>query len=84
MDTDKDTALSPWLTIDQAARYLQVSEGTVRNWIYKRYIPHVKRGRVVRLHTGELDDWLRRRAAGRAGAAGEAAVNRPDTGKEVL
>ena len=50
---------SPWLTIEQSAQYLQVSVGTVRNWIWQRRIPHAKRGKVVRLHKTDLDKWLR-------------------------
>jgi len=51
---------SPWLTPVDAATYLGVALGTLRNWTSARYVPHVKRGRVVRYHRDTLDAWLRR------------------------
>jgi excisionase family DNA binding protein len=51
---------SPWLNPEQAAAYLGVALGTLRNWVSAKYIPHVKRGRVVRFHREKLDAWLRR------------------------
>jgi len=50
---------SPWLTIDEAAGYLNLNPGTVRNWVSERRIPCVRRGGVVRLHRHDLDLWLR-------------------------
>ena len=50
---------SPWLTVEEAAMYLDLNAGTIRNWISERRIPFVKRGKVVRLHRQELDRWLR-------------------------
>jgi excisionase family DNA binding protein len=61
---------SPWLTAAQAAAYLQVALGTVRNWTSALFIPHVKRGGLVRYHREDLDRWLRQRQCrGRAGFA---------------
>lgn len=58
---------SPWLTPEQAAAYLQVAVGTLRNWTSARYIPYCKRGRVVRYHREQIDRWLSRGAClGRA------------------
>ena len=56
---------SPWMTIDQAARYLQVSVSSIRIWISKGRMPAHKNGRVVRLHRQELDNWLRYREQAR-------------------
>ena len=50
---------SPWLTPAEAATYLGIELGTLRNWVSQRRIPFVRRGRVVRLHERELDEWLR-------------------------
>jgi len=50
---------TPWFTSAQAAAYLGVKLGTVRNWISQKRIPFVRRGRVVRLHRERLDEWLR-------------------------
>lgn len=51
---------SPWLAPADAAVYLGIAIGTLRNWTSARYVPHVKRGRVVRYHRDTLDAWLRR------------------------
>jgi excisionase family DNA binding protein len=48
----------PWLTAAEAAEYLRVAEGTLRNWTSMKYVPHVKRGRLVRYHRDELDRWM--------------------------
>ena len=58
---------SPWLKPVEAAMYLGVALGTLRNWTSAHYIPHAKRGRVVRYRRDLLDAWLSRGAcAGRA------------------
>lgn len=63
---------SPWLTPAQAAEYLGIALGTLRNWTSARYVPFVRRGRVVRYHREKLDSWLSRGAcAGRATIADE-------------
>ena len=60
-DEKIDSVASPWLTASQAAAYLQIALGTLRNWTSARFVPSVKRGGAVRYHRGDLDDWLRRR-----------------------
>lgn len=52
--------LSPWLKPAEAAAYLGIAIGTLRNWTSMRFVPHAKRGGVVRYHRGELDRWLAR------------------------
>lgn len=49
---------SPWLTPEAAAAYLGIALGTLRNWTSARFVPHAKRGGVVRYHRDELDRWL--------------------------
>jgi len=49
---------TPWLTVEELAAYLSVSPGTVRNWVSQEYIPHARRGRVLRFHKDRIDDWL--------------------------
>lgn len=51
---------SPWLTPQEAADYLGVALGTLRNWTSARYVPFARRGRVVRYRRDALDRWLRR------------------------
>lgn len=55
-------AQSPWLTPIEAALYLRIALGTLRNWTSARYIPFSKRGRVVRYDRRALDRWLSRGA----------------------
>ena len=49
---------SPWMTVEQLAKYLSVSTGTIRNWVSQKYIPYAKRGRIVRFHRQKIDAWL--------------------------
>ena len=41
-----------------AARYLNCSEGTLRQWVSKRRIPFVRVGRLVRFRREDLDRWM--------------------------
>lgn len=72
MQTKNDSANSPhqgspWLTPVEAALYLGVALGTLRNWTSAHYVPYAKRGRVVRYRRDVLDAWLTRGACtGRA------------------
>ncbi|HEG43341.1 MAG TPA: DNA-binding protein [Phycisphaerales bacterium] len=59
MSTQKEKHVnSPWLTVKQLAEYLSLSPGTIRNWVSQKYIPHSKKGRVVRFHRRQIDEWL--------------------------
>lgn len=51
---------SPWLTPVQAAAYLSIALGTLRNWTCAKFVPFARQGRCVRYHRDELDRWLRR------------------------
>ena len=54
----RDTG-SPWMTTDQAAAYLQVSPGTLRNWRVDGQGPRAHTvGRIVRYNVGDLDAFL--------------------------
>ena len=55
-----DDLKTPWMTPAEAATYLGVSLGTLRNWTSARYVPFARRGRVVRYRRDALDDWLAR------------------------
>jgi excisionase family DNA binding protein len=60
METETVTPMnpSPWMTPQETADYLQIALGTLRNWTSARFIPHVKRGRIVRYHRETIDKWL--------------------------
>ena len=49
---------SPWLTPEDAAAYLGVALGTLRNWTSARYVPFARRGRIVRYRRDALNRWL--------------------------
>ena len=59
-DTPRSPRSSPWFTPAEAAEYLGVAVGTLRNWTSARYVPFARRGRVVRYRREELDEWLAR------------------------
>ena len=66
-DRMDERSCSPWMTPEEAARYLGIALGTLRNWTSAKYVPHAKRGRVVRYHREQLDKWLSKGACpGRA------------------
>ena len=46
------------LSIDEAAQYLGISPGTMRNWLSMRRIEHVKVGRLTRVSQSALDRYI--------------------------
>lgn len=54
--------LEKLLTYEQLAETLQMSPGTLRNWVSQEFIPHVKLGRTVRFDPAAVEAWLRKRA----------------------
>jgi excisionase family DNA binding protein len=46
-----------FMTAIQLAEYLQVSKGTLHNWIYQRKIPYFKMGRRVRFKRDDIEQW---------------------------
>ena len=46
------------LTLQQAARIMQVHENTVYRWITKLGFPAFRTGRVYRIKRTDLDTWL--------------------------
>jgi excisionase family DNA binding protein len=48
------------MTPGEAAVYLGIALGTLRNWTSARFIPFSKKGRVVRYHRETVDRWLAR------------------------
>ena len=45
-------------TYHQAAEYLEVKQGTLRSWVSRRQVAHVKLGRLVRFRKADLDRWI--------------------------
>jgi excisionase family DNA binding protein len=46
------------LSVEEAADYLGLSAGTMRNWISMRRIEHVKVGRLTRISQSALDRYI--------------------------
>jgi excisionase family DNA binding protein len=46
------------LSVEEAAAYLGISAGTLRNWISMRRIAHVKVGRLTRVSLTMLDRYI--------------------------
>ena len=46
-----------YLSIEQAAEYLNVTVRCIRNWIELRTIEHVKMGKYIRFRKQYLDQW---------------------------
>ena len=49
----------PWVSLEDIARHLAVSQDTVHRWIRNRQMPAHKVGRIWRFQICEVDDWVR-------------------------
>lgn len=49
------------LTTEQLSELLQVSEKTIRDWVYKRKIPFKRVGRLIRFCKSEITAWINRK-----------------------
>ena len=53
------TTIDKWINIDEAAEYLGVKPGTVRDWIRKgKEVPAYKIGKQWKFKYSELDSWV--------------------------
>ena len=52
------TSTGEYLTVEQAAAYLNITDHFVRRLIRERRIPFIKVGRLVRLRRTDIDDYL--------------------------
>jgi len=55
MQTKAETGL---ITIQEAAKFLAVSESTLYGWVWQRRIPFVKVGRSLRFELAELQKFV--------------------------
>lgn len=54
-----DVANAKWINIDEAAEYLGVKPGTIRDWIRKdKGVPAHKIGKKWKFKCSELDEWV--------------------------
>jgi excisionase family DNA binding protein len=54
----------PWLSLEEIARHLGVSQDTVHRWIRTRALPAHKVGRLWKFQVSEVNEWVR---AGKGG-----------------
>lgn len=48
-----------WISLEEAADYMDVAKDTVRNWIKKTDIPAHKIGKLWKFKRSELDEWIK-------------------------
>jgi excisionase family DNA binding protein len=53
-----------YLNVGQAAELLGLSIATVRKWVWKKYIPYIKMGKLVRFSASDLQDWAKSMSVG--------------------
>ena len=58
MSTQLTTSYQKLLNINEASSYLNLKVSKLRMMIFKREIPMVKIGRLVRFNRLELDQWI--------------------------
>jgi excisionase family DNA binding protein len=54
----KDARPGPLMSVEQAAEYLGVRPGTLRNWLSARRIAYVKVGRLTRISSETLNRFI--------------------------
>jgi excisionase family DNA binding protein len=48
-----------FIGIKECSKYLDVAVGTLYDWVYKKKIPHVKLGRLVKFDLRKLEAWIK-------------------------
>ncbi len=48
----------PWVTLQQVAEYLQVSDDTIHRWMAAKHLPAHRVGRYWRFRLSEVDAWV--------------------------
>lgn len=56
-----NTLFENLLTYDQLSDLLRVSVKTLRDWVYKRKIPFLKVGKLIRFKRSEIELWITRK-----------------------
>jgi excisionase family DNA binding protein len=66
----------PWVSLDEIAQHLGVSQDTVHRWIRNRKMPAHQVGRLWKFKVSEVDHWVRQ------GKTAEDTKKRPPRGTE--
>jgi excisionase family DNA binding protein len=46
------------MTVKELAKYINVKEKTIYNFVEKRLIPHYRLNRLIRFRKNEIDQWV--------------------------
>lgn len=49
--------IAPLWTLQDVCTYLKMTPGTIRSFVFRRVIPHVKLGRHVRFRKSDIERW---------------------------
>lgn len=55
----------PWVSVDDLAQHLGVTKDSVYRWIDRKGLPARKVGKLWKFKLSEVDEWVRKGAAGR-------------------
>lgn len=53
-----------WLSVEEIAHYLGVSQDTIYTWTSEKRMPAHKVGRLWKFKAAEVDRWIRKGASG--------------------
>jgi len=54
----------PWVSVDDLAEHLGVTKDSIYRWIDRKGLPARKVGKLWKFKLSEVDDWVRKGAAG--------------------
>ena len=63
----------PWVSLEEIAQHLAVSQDTIHRWIRNRGLPAHQVGRIWRFKIGEVDEWVRASNGRQRGETAESA-----------
>lgn len=49
------------LTVPELSEWLKIPQKTIRDWVYKRQIPHKRVGRHIRFKKSEIEHWIKQK-----------------------
>lgn len=53
-----EDSIEKWVSLEEVAEHLSVSQDSIREWIKKGKLPFYKAGRLYRFRLSEVDAWL--------------------------
>ena len=71
-----DNAGALLLTVEQAAKLLQISRGKTYDLVGEGRLPHIRLGRVIRVPRHGLEQWIERQAGASAGLPDDVSLAR--------